>query len=547
MKILKYLLLLTGLLLTGLLFMNGISIQDENLGLSEEIEGEDNYANTGRRALIDVAPFKEDLFCWRETYGRGVGTIPTICPNGMENQGGLCYTLCSTGYYGVGPVCWKSCPAGYRDDGAFCFKPAPYGRGGGYPWHAGDPLNDTKMFERCEKDHGKGNCEKYGLIVYPKCKENFHPAGCCVCSPDCPAGWTDIGISCTKPSYGRGVGLVPTICKDGKENNAGLCYQPCRAGYKGVGPVCWEVTCPTVNGTQWIDCGAGCAQSTKTCATAVIDMAISPLVAVLSIAGMVVTGGASGAISATATTGKVIKYTAKAVKGVSKISQAAIKNDLMAKAREQLNGQPMPEHQRKGIEEYAAMAYDAARTYDFDWRDFAGFDPTGLGSVAAAYANPLCRDIKSSTTPTPTITKPRNITAPVVSPISPLGNGYVRIQNSWYKKNYIHNRNGKIEQGPIELNSSSAHWKVIPAHSGWVRIQNRWHPDQYLHNQNGKLEVGKIQNNWASAMWKLVPVHSGWVRIQNSWYKDHYIHNQNGKIELGPIQPNWASAMWKAE
>ena len=193
------------------------------------------------------------------------------------------------------------------------------------------------------------------------------------------------------------------------------------------------------------------------------------------------------------------------------------------------------------------MAYDAARTYDFDWRDFAGFDPTGLGSVAAAYANPLCRDIKSSTTPTPTITKPRNITAPVVSPISPLGNGYVRIQNSWYKKNYIHNRNGKIEQGPIELNSSSAHWKVIPAHSGWVRIQNRWHPDQYLHNQNGKLEVGKIQNNWASAMWKLVPVHSGWVRIQNSWYKDHYIHNQNGKIELGPIQPNWASAMWKAE
>jgi len=28
-----------------------------------------------------------------------------------------------------------------------------------------------------------------------------------VCSPDCPSGWTDIGVSCKKPgTYGRGVG-----------------------------------------------------------------------------------------------------------------------------------------------------------------------------------------------------------------------------------------------------------------------------------------------------------------------------------------------------
>lgn len=137
--------------------------------------------------------------------------------------------------------------------------------------------------------------------------------------------------------------------------------------------------------------------------------------------------------------------------------------------------------------------------------------------------------------------------SPAAGPITPLGDGFVRIQNSWYKDNYINNQKGKIEQGPIQPNWWSAQWKIVPAHSGWVRIQNRWYPDQYLHNQNGKLEVGKIQDNWASALWKLVPAHSGWVRIQNSWYKDHYIHNQNGKIELGPIQNNWASAIWKVE
>lgn len=125
--------------------------------------------------------------------------------------------------------------------------------------------------------------------------------------------------------------------------------------------------------------------------------------------------------------------------------------------------------------------------------------------------------------------------------------GHVRIQNSWYKNFYIHNENGKIEQGEIQPNWWSSQWKIVPVHSGWIRIQNKRKPEQYLHNQNGKLEVGSIQPNWASAMWKIIPVHSGWSRIQNSWYKDHYIHNQNGKIELGPIDNNWASAMWKVE
>lgn len=42
--------------------------------------------------------------------------------------------------------------------------------------------------------------------MYPKCASGFHNVSCCVCSPDCPANTNDIGVSCTKPTYGRGAG-----------------------------------------------------------------------------------------------------------------------------------------------------------------------------------------------------------------------------------------------------------------------------------------------------------------------------------------------------
>eukprot|EP00662_Eupelagonemidae_sp_cell21_P028545 gene28545-7432_t len=50
---------------------------------------------------------------------------------------------------------------------------------------------------RCEQKEGE--CETHGLLAYPKCNDSFHNVGCCVCTPDCPAGWDDIGVSCRKP------------------------------------------------------------------------------------------------------------------------------------------------------------------------------------------------------------------------------------------------------------------------------------------------------------------------------------------------------------
>ena len=49
---------------------------------------------------------------------------------------------------------------------------------------------------------------------YPKCQSGFSAAGCCICSPNCINGMTDIGVSCAKKSYGRGVG-TPMKCASG--------------------------------------------------------------------------------------------------------------------------------------------------------------------------------------------------------------------------------------------------------------------------------------------------------------------------------------------
>ena len=179
----------------------------------------------------------------KNNYGRGAG-IPMVCGPGEEQNGALCYPECKAGYNGVGPVCWQTCAAEFRDDGAFCAKPEPYGRGAGYPiWDE----------EKCNREHAShhaervdiahsGDCEKTGAMWYPKCREGFHNVGCCICSPNCPPGMPDIGVSCTKDSYGRTAGTPLHACKDGYEKDGALCYPLCKTKFKGVGPVCWEET-----------------------------------------------------------------------------------------------------------------------------------------------------------------------------------------------------------------------------------------------------------------------------------------------------------------
>lgn len=403
-------------------------------------------------------------FCWKQSYGRGVGE-PYICRDGFDRNGLLCYPKCKAGFVGNGPVCWGSCPAGLTDIGAFCQKPQAYGRGAGYPWKIGDkPFSLAGATSRCEAQNGKGGCEQDGAIIYPKCKAGFHKVGCCVCSPDCPAGWADTGTGCTKPSYGRGAGepLEMGVCAPGleKDKTGALCYPPCKNDYGGVGPVCWQ-NCPSQQ--SW-DCGAGCATSQKECATSVFSMVSAPIIAALNIISLgqasaatnaakagasVATGGAAAAsqaakLSKLTQLSNSIKATMTAAKGsvttlvggaqnLAKIQNVVKVGGKVYSATSTI-GEQVNLFSKEFADNFDLMtSYEIAREIDMRFGKEAAYqikrqwgirhlsmmleangfataknvislvsiaDPTGLVSVGNAFAHPVCKD----NTPFPKVT-----------------------------------------------------------------------------------------------------------------------------------------------
>lgn len=310
--------------------------------------------------------------CWKRTYGRGVGTIPGSCSFDQQKQGLLCYQKCRSGYHGFLNTCAQDCPSRFRDDGLFCFKPQPYGRGGGYPWKFGDPLNDSRMYQRCERDHGRGRCEKWGAVVYPKCATGFHAAGCCVCSPNCINGMTDIGISCAKKTYTRQT-ILPS-CGSNKEYDAGLCYTRCSRGYNGVGPVCWG-TCPS---NYPVQCGMACATSSSACASAISSQVLSVLEVVGDIALAVGTGGAGNAAKAAA------KISAKtAIKTVAK----KLSKTLTKQGIKQAIKKGAKKVGETAVEQVSDALYKASQNGEFELENL---DPTGISSIVKAYNHKTC-------------------------------------------------------------------------------------------------------------------------------------------------------------
>ena len=72
-------------------------------------------------------------FCYKNTYDRGAGQLPSSCDAGKEfvgadllfSQAGLCYDQCRSGYSkspvpNAIPICAADCPSGYSDTGLTC-------------------------------------------------------------------------------------------------------------------------------------------------------------------------------------------------------------------------------------------------------------------------------------------------------------------------------------------------------------------------------------------------------------------------------------------
>ena len=101
--------------------------------------------------VVVVLSANQTNFCWKDSYGRGVGTVPNACSEDEERLGLLCYKKCPAGFNRpAGLDCYSICPSGFTDTGLYCMiNEATYGRGAGYPWQFGDGPNSNGMFARC--------------------------------------------------------------------------------------------------------------------------------------------------------------------------------------------------------------------------------------------------------------------------------------------------------------------------------------------------------------------------------------------------------------
>lgn len=191
------------------------------------------------------------------------------CPDDLQQSGLLCYDKCPADKpNNVAGVCWPNCPDGFTDFGAGCTKPAPQLNGAGYIPRLNDcPDGSYDVAGTCWQHNyktswgsvgctggrgfqiqGYGDCYRSDFpyvyknigdrgthcdnddqniagLCYKKCSSGFHYVGGNICSPDCPSGYTDSGVSCTKNT--STVALkhgIDTCPKDHPYKSGALCY-----------------------------------------------------------------------------------------------------------------------------------------------------------------------------------------------------------------------------------------------------------------------------------------------------------------------------------
>lgn len=169
------------------------------------------------KSLLPSAGATNVTVCWKDSYARGAGKVIDSCPSASNpsKSGLLCYPACSAGMVGVGPVCWEECQQTYADEGALC------GRSGSI--HSADN-SACPWFDKCGLVSAKG-CSKCAAA------DGVHNDGC-TCRVDASVY--------AKKSYGRSAGVPLGCAPDVSDEQAALCYAPCKSGMYGVGPVCWE-------------------------------------------------------------------------------------------------------------------------------------------------------------------------------------------------------------------------------------------------------------------------------------------------------------------
>jgi len=207
-----------------------------------------NTTNTS--PVADLAAVNEPTeFYWKDSYGRGVGKVADVCPAGKNQRGALCYDSCRDGYSDKGTLtCSTNCPSGYSDRGAICH-------------YDGTTSYSPVRWDGCLYNTFLG-C--IGGTVEDGCRGGFSKrASMCYANLSVPSGMSGSVWDPTKGTYN--LSPVAMVCRAGQQRDpgdpGGLCYDACRPGYSGVGPVCWAASAP-----KYVDCGMGSAIDQNTCA-----------------------------------------------------------------------------------------------------------------------------------------------------------------------------------------------------------------------------------------------------------------------------------------
>lgn len=303
--------------------------------------------------MIIIAPLTASAgpdFCWKSSYGRGVGTIPPSCNSDRAKEVGMCYTPCKEGYQGAVTMCLRTCPSGYVNTGLFC--------------HIDKALLVPASVNVC--------------AASTNCPSGYTNAGliCGLTPVSKPAGWSGTYLDLIRDTYDRGIGLAPSVCNSDKENSSGLCYPRCKPNFSGIGPVCWG-TCPA----GWTDCGAGCAPGTGSggvanCTKVIGNQVWGVISAAKDITKLVATLGTAAATKPAENSGALAKAVADLKKLMDQYQAqmtAAMGAATYASASAQLASAVTPEEIAQASIRIAGLV-----------------DPTGLASMTSNFVYPTC-------------------------------------------------------------------------------------------------------------------------------------------------------------
>lgn len=174
-----------------------------------------------------------------ESYGNGVGYVPKLndCPpRSHSGAADDCYADVVDREDGVnGAETWGShrdkddgCSWNRHIESSVCFRACPQGYfGRSYERCAANGADSFGVMRRVldRGTHCDNDDQNIAGLCYKKCRSGFHYVGGNVCSPDCPSGYTDSGVSCTKNT--SNVALrhgIDTCPKDHSYKSGALCY-----------------------------------------------------------------------------------------------------------------------------------------------------------------------------------------------------------------------------------------------------------------------------------------------------------------------------------